>query len=136
MALIHCDCSCRCHTTALVTSLLIGVVGAFLRITGVLYVNEVFLWAAFAIAVAYLAVLVLASARLGRSEPCECMCVNLSAVLVGILGTILLAVVLLLVGVASIGVIGAILIGLLLFFLALMLTGTACFVRCALDCGN
>ena len=130
----NCNCRCRCNLTALIASLLIGVIAAFLRITGVLTVSTTFLWAAFIIAVVYLAVLILSMALVGRKEACACLCTNLRALVAGALGAILFALVLLLIDVAAASVIGAILVGLLLFFFALLFASSACLIKCLADC--
>ena len=130
----NCNCRCRCNLTALIASLLIGVIAAFLRITGVLTVSTTFLWAAFIIAVVYLAALILSMALVGRKEACACLCTNLRALVAGALGAILFALVLLLIDVAAASVIGAILVGLLLFFFALLFASSACLIKCLADC--
>lgn len=130
----NCNCRCRCNLTALIASLLIGVIAAFLQITGVLAVNTTVLWTALIIAVAYLAVLILSMALMGRKEACACLCTNLRALVAGALGTILFALVLLLIDVAAASVIGAILVGLLLFFFALLFASSACLIKCLADC--
>ena len=135
MALFPCGCRRDCVVTALIASAIIGVLTAFLQITAVITVTPVFLWVALGVAVVYLGVLELAAARAGRAERGGC-CRALSAVLTGILGTALFAVVLLAVGIVATSVVSAILVGLLMFFLALTLTATACFVRCLSDCDD
>lgn len=124
-----CNCKCSCTVLALVAAAILGVVAAFLQITGVITVTPAFLWVALGIAVAYLGLLVVTG---GRREGC---CTVLGTVLAGILGTALFAVVLLAVGVVATSVVSAILVGLLVFFLALILAGTACYVKCVTDCG-
>ena len=125
-------CCCRpsCTLVALILSAIAGVLAAFLQITAVITVTPAFLWVAFGIAVLYLAVLA-ATARPGEGD-CRCAAVN--AVLAGILGTILFAVVLLAVGIVATSVVNAILVGLLVFFFVLILTATACLVRCQANC--
>ena len=130
----NCNCRCRCNLTALIASLLIGVIAAFLQITGVLAVSTTVLWTALIIAVAYLAVLILSMALMGRKEAFACLCTNLRALVAGALGTILFALVLLLIDVAAASVIGAILVGLLLFFFALLFASSACLIKCLADC--
>lgn len=130
----NCNCRCRCNLTALIASLLIGVIAAFLQITGVLAVSTTVLWTALIIAVAYLAVLILSMALMGRKEACACLCTNLRALVAGALGAILFALVLLLIDVAAASVIGAILVGLLLFFFALLFASSACLIKCLADC--
>ena len=132
MAIFPCGCRRDCVGTALVASAIIGVLTAFFQITAVIAVAPVFLWVALGIAVVYLGILEMATARAGRAE--RGCCRALSAVLTGILGTALFAVVLLAVGIVATSVVSAILVGLLLFFLTLTLTATACFVKCLADC--
>lgn len=134
MANFSCGCKTDCVVRALIVSAIIGVLTAFLQITAVITVTPAFLWVALGIAVVYLGVLTLATARARYAEQrCGC-CRALNSVLAGILGTALFAVVLLAVGIVVTSVVSAILVGLLLFFLALILTGTACLVRCFADC--
>ena len=132
MALFPCGCKRDCVVTALVASAIIGVITAFLQITAVITVTPVFLWVVFGIAVVYLGVLEVAAARTGRAG-LGC-CRALGAVLTGILGAALLAVLLLAVGIVATSVVSAILVGLLLFFFSLILTATACLIRCFADC--
>lgn len=134
MSLFNCNCRCSCTGWAVIAGAIIGVITAFLQITGVITVTPVFLWVAFGIAVVYLGILVLAVALARRTERSACRCSALNALLTGILGTILLALILLSVGIVATSVISAILVGLLLFFLSLALTGSACYVRVLAEC--
>ena len=136
MSLFGCNCKCSCTLAAVIVSAIVGVLTAFLQITGVITVTPVFLWVVFGIAVVYLGVLVVSTALARRAEETPCRCTTLTAVLAGILGSILLAVVLLAVGIVATSVLSAILVGILLFFFALTLTGTACLVRSLADCGS
>ena len=136
MSNFGCYCKCSCRIAAVIASVIIGVVTAFLQITGVITVAPVFLWVAFGIAVVYLGVLVVAAALSGRGEGAGCLCTALNALLIGILGTILFAVVLLAVGIVATSILSAILVGILLFFFSLTLTSTACLVRSLADCSR
>ena len=129
-----CNCNCRfnCLLTAVITAVVAGVVAAFLQILGVVTVTTGFVLGALGVGAVYLAVGVLASARL-RGNP-GCLCRNLNTLLVGVLGTILTALVLLAVGITATSVLSAILVGVLLFFLWLTFAASACFIRCAADC--
>lgn len=129
-----CNCSCRrsCTIAALVVSAVIGVIGAFLQITGVITLTPVFLWVAFGIAVGLLGLLVLSV----RCRENACTCNALEALLAGILATVLLAAILLTVGITATSVVSAILVGLLLFALALTVTAAACYVRQVSGCGS
>lgn len=134
MSNMNCNCRCSCTGAAGIAGAVIGVLTAFLQITGVITVTPVFLWVAFGIAVVYLGVLVAASSPAGFPERSSCRCGALNAVLIGILGTILLALILLSVGIVATSVLSAILVGLLLFFLFLTLAGSACYVRVLSGC--
>lgn len=136
MSLFSCNCKCRCPLAALIVSVILGVVTAFLQITGVVTATPVFLWVIFGIAVVYLGVLLVAAALARGAETGQCLCAALNSVLIGILGTILFAVVLLAVGVVATSVLSAILVGILLFFFTLTLTGAACVVRNLLHCSS
>ena len=134
MPLCNCSCRCSCTGVALIASAILGVLAAFLQITGVITVTPVFLWVAFGIAVVYLGVLVVASALAACPERSVCRCTALNALLAGILGAILLSLILLSVGIVATSVISAILVGLLVFFLGLALISTACYVRALAGC--
>ena len=134
MPLCNCNCRCGCTGAALIASAILGVLTAFLQITGVITVTPAFLWVAFGIAVVYLGVQVVAAALTGCPERSACRCTALNAMLAGILGTILLSLILLSVGIVATSVISAILVGLLLFFLGLTLSSTACYVRALVGC--
>ena len=136
MAFLNCNCNerCRCTIVELIVSAIVGVLTAFFQITGTIAVSTAFLWVVFGIAVVYLAALVIASALERRKEDGGCKCAALSALLAGILGTILTALVLLAFGITATSVISAIIVGLLLFFFALTVTATACLVRSLSDC--
>lgn len=135
MSIFGCRCKCSCLLAAVIASVILGVVTAFLQITGTITVAPVFLWVVFGIAIVYLGVLVVAAALSGEEEASECLCATLNALLSGILGTALFAVVLLAVGIVATSILSAILVGVLVFFFSLTLTGTACLVRYLTACG-
>lgn len=134
MALLNCNCKGSCSTAALIAGAVIGVLTAFLQITGVITVTTAFLWVVFGIAVGYLAVALAATAPVRRAEESKCVCGALNVLLAGILGAILFSVILLAVGIVATSVVSAVLVGLLLFFFTLTLAGTACLVRCFAGC--
>jgi hypothetical protein len=136
MSLFNCNCKCSCAISAVIASVIVGVIAAFLQIAAVITVAPVFLWVAFGIAVVYLGVLAVTTALTCRCPESRCECTTLTTVLVGILGTILFAVILLAVGIVATSIVSAILVGLLLLFFTLTLTGTACFIRSLADCGE
>lgn len=136
MALFNCNCKRDCTLLAVIASIIIGIIAAFLQITGVITVTPAFLWVVLGIAVVYLAVL-LVSIALARISTCRpCLCNAIHTVLTGILGTILFSVVLLGVGVTATSVVSAILVGLLLALLTLTFAGTACLIQCLADCDD
>ena len=129
-------CCCRrdCVLLSIIAAAVLGVVGAFLQISGLITVTPAFLWVTLGIAVGYLAVLAGGFLLRKCGTPTSCLCRALSAVLVGLLGTQLLSVVLLAVGVTATSVVSAVLVGLLVAALALALGATACLVKCLADC--
>lgn len=133
-------CSCHykstCIVFALIASIIVGIIASFLQITAAITITPVILWVLFASAVALFAILLLSSVlaiRLGRS--CD-QCAILDAILAGVLGTILFALILLTTGIVATSILTAILIGLLLFSYTLALTSLACYIRCTLNCDN
>ncbi len=131
MSASNCSCRFSCTFWAIVASIAIGVVTAFLTIMGIIALAPAFLWVTLGIAVVYLAVALLQVSL--RQEAPRC-CSALVALLIGILGTALFSVVLLAISFAATSVLGAILAGVLLFFLFLTLTATACYIRCQANC--
>ena len=129
-----CQCRFNCTSVAAIVSIIIGVIAAFLTLTGNLALGTPLLWVFFGIAVGYLAITLLSTRLCENDERANCLCPVLTALLTGVLGTILLSLILLLVDVAIASVIGAILSGLLFLFFALTLTTTACLVKCLADC--
>ena len=129
------SCSPGCTVIAVVVSLIVGIITAFLRITAAITLTPAFLWVLLGIAVVYLAV-VLISASLFRNVCCGSLCNIITVLLVGILGTVLLSVVLLGIEFAATSLLGAVLAGALLFFFFLTITSTACLVRCLFNCND
>ncbi len=136
MALCGCNNRWNCTSLAVIASVIIGVVTAFLQITAVVTVTPIFLWVVFSIAIAYLAVTLLATALIRKEAGGACLCPALAAQLIGLLGSILFSIVLLAVGFAATSIVGAIFLGILLFFFALAVTTTACVAKCFANCGN
>ena len=132
MSLFCCDCRSNCTGIAVIASVIIGIITAFLQITAVITVTTVFLWVVLGIAVVYLALGLLTSSIPGKRK--KCVCERLRAQLTGILGTVLTSIILLGVAFAATSVLGAIIAGLLMFFFSLMITSTACLVKCKENC--
>lgn len=132
-----CNCKIGCPLLAVVASIIIGIITAFLRITAVITVTPAFLWVVLGIAVVYLAVSLIATSALSRADTnLDCICPILSTLLAGILGAALLSVVLLGVEFVATSIIGAVITGALLAFLSLILTSTACLVKCLARCND
>ena len=136
MMFINCRCGCNCSLISIIASVIIGVVAAFLQITGLIEILPVFLWVVLGIAVAYLGVVTVSVAISKGYDGCGCKCSILSEVIAGILGSILFSVILLAVGVTVGSVASAILTGLLLLSFSMLITGTACFAMCLANCGE
>ncbi len=130
MAIFCCEGRRDCVGLAAVVSVILGVIAALLNITAVITVAPAFLWVAFGIAIGYLAVLLIGVGRGLRVSACGCGGNALTAVLIGILGAALVSVILLAIPFAATSIVGAILVGLLVLFLSLIVTATACLVRC------
>lgn len=127
----NCCCRFNCTFWAIVSSIAVGVVTAFLTIMGMIALTSAFLWVTLGIAVVYLAV---ALATLPLSQQLPKCCSALAGLLLGALGTVLFSIVLLAISFPATSVLGAVLAGALLFFLFLTLTATACFIKCKANC--
>lgn len=133
MANFSCGCKSDCAGIAIVASIIIGIITAFLRFTAVITVTPAFLWVTLGIAVVYLAILLAVSPTIRRSG---CVCTNLPVLLTGILGTILTSVILLAITFVATSVIGAIITGALLLFFSLIITSVACLIKCIAGCAD
>ena len=134
MSKCSCDCKCDCACLAVVASIIIGIIAAFLRVTAVITITPVFLWVVFGIAIAYLGITLLLSGRVCASGIRRCVCSIVSILLIGILGTILISLILLAIEFAATSIIGAIIVGALIAFFTLIVSSTACLIRCVLGC--
>jgi len=137
MTSCNCSCGCRagCSLWALILAAIAGVLTAFFQITGVAVLTTAFLWVALGVGAGYLALLVLTGAGARRGERTGC-CRILELLLAALLGTILLALLLLAVGITATSILSALLAGGLVFFLVLVFGGSACYIRCLADCGS
>ena len=121
---------------ALIVSGLIGVVAAFLRITGGITVPTAILAGAFVLAAVYLATLLVVSSLLRAQFENGCLCPAVQGILAGILATALTAITLLAVPFAATSVVGALVTGVLAAGASLIFAGTACLVKCLTDCNG
>ena len=136
MSIYNCCCKRDCVLTAVIAAVIVGIVTAFLQITGTITVTTVFPWAALGIAVVYLGALLVSAVIARRTECNTCIAGSIEAVLTGILGTILFAAILLAVGIVATSVINAILVGILAAAMTLTFAGIACFVKCLIGCNR
>lgn len=134
----NCGCGCRnnCIALAVIASVIIGVIATVLRITAVITVTPAFLWVLLGIAVVYLLALLIAAPLIRSVGIRGCICTVLPLLLLGILGTVLTAVILLGITFVATSIPGAIITGLLLLFFSLIITSTACLVKCTVGCDN
>lgn len=135
MSLTNCTCRFNCTLLSLIAAVILGVIAAFVQISGAAAVTTPFLWTALAIGIVSLWVLVGAAALVRRSAVSNC-CTAVTGLLAGILGTILFSTILLTVDIVAASVLSAILVGILVFFLTLTFGNTACYVRCLTACDN
>ncbi|MBR7131912.1 MAG: hypothetical protein IKD04_00105 [Clostridia bacterium] len=136
MSDMNCCRRADCIFLSVAASVIIGIVGAILTYIATISLSTVFLWVAFGIAVGFLAIAYLTSAAFREICSRGCVCRTLPVLIVGILGTVLTALVLLAVDFAATSIIGAIVSGALLGFFALVITAAACFAKCASGCGE
>lgn len=135
MTFLNCCCKRNCALISVIAAVILGIAGALLQITGGITITVAFLWAALGVAAVYLVVL-LAAATAGKAGDNFCLCSGLDTVLVGLLGTLLVATVLLVVGITATSVLSAILVGLLIAALTLVFAGSACLIRCLNGCNS
>ncbi len=134
--MFSCNCNSSCVGLSVLASIIIGVIAAFLQITAAIVVTPAFLWVLLGIAIVYLAITLIAATLLRGSGVRSCVCRILPTVLIGILGTVLGSVILLAITFAATSIVGAIITGALLFFFALLISSTACLVKCAAGCSD
>ncbi len=134
MSNTNCGCRIDCTGTAVVASIIIGIIAAFLNFSAVITITPAFLWVVFGIAVVYLALSFLQKENGCKTFAAGCCCSSYTTFIIGVLGTILTSLILLGITFAATSVIGAIIVGLLLFFFSLLITSTVCILRCASVC--
>ena len=137
-----CNTNCNCYPKfsctliAVIASIIIGVVTAFLTTTTAIAITTTLLYIALGVSAFYLAV-ALFTAPFVRSECMrKCVCNALTALIWGILGTVLTAIILLVFDIATGSILGAIITGAFATFVALTFTATACYVKCIVGCNE
>ena len=134
MSKFGCGCRSSCVGLAIVASIIVGIITAFLQFSAIITVAPAFLWVVLGISVVYLAIALITSTIVQGCEARECICSVLPALLTGILGGVLASLILLAVTFAATSAVGAIITGALVFFLSLTLTSTACLIKCVARC--
>lgn len=129
-------CRTNCSALAVIASVIVGIVTAFLRITATITLTPAFLWVALGAAVAFLVIALATSASTQGANNRGCICPILSLLLTGVLGAILTSVVLLAIEFAATSIIGATITGALLGFVSLIFTETACLTKCLARCNS
>ena len=125
--------TCNCTTLAVVVSAILGVIAAFLNMSGMIAITTVVLWVLFGIAVGFLALTLFASAVGFHSER-RCVCQGITPLLFGILLTALASGILLVFDLVATGVAASIIIGILIFAFSLILTAATCLIKCLVRC--
>ncbi len=132
----NCNCRINCTFLAVVASIFVGIITAFLTISATITVTAPFLWVALGIAVVYLGVILLAVALTNGSGTRICICPILSVLITAILLTVLASIILLAIEFAATSILGAVITGALLAFLSLTLTSTGCLIKCIANCDD
>ncbi|MBE7063379.1 MAG: hypothetical protein IJN25_10280 [Clostridia bacterium] len=134
MTNFSCCCKVNCTGLALVASVLIGIIAAFLQFLGFITLSPLFVAIVGGIAILFLALLLVLSPAIRNSDVRACACPILRILLLAVLGAILLAVILLAFPPAAASFLFALLVGALIFFLSLLFATLACFIRCVAGC--
>ena len=131
MANYNCCCRFSCTGASIIGSILVGVITAFLTFMAVITLTPAFLWVVLGIAIVYLGVNLVVGVISADSAK-RCLCPNSTAWIIGVLGSVLFSLILLAISFAATSVIGAIFSGALLTFFSLLITATACNIRCVI----
>lgn len=129
-----CNCSIGCTLKGIILSIILGVLASFLTITGIITLTDPFLWVVLGVSLVYLPVALIAAAL--NHTNTYCICRAIEAFLIGVIGSVITSLVLLAITFAVTSVVGAIISGLLILFFFLIITSTACLIRCIFACNN
>lgn len=131
-----CGCKSRCDCTvfAVIASVIVGVVTAFLNFSLTIAVPQFVLWIFFGVALIALVAALLTAPFVNKKETDGCLCSALSALITGVLGTVLFSLILVLADIATAGLLGSVLTGLLFAFFTLTVTSVACLARSIFNC--
>ncbi len=131
MSMFCCERSCRCAPLSVLAGIAVGVIAAFLQVTGTITIMPVFYLITFGIAVGLAAITLITAAIARRATPCALR--GMTVLITGILGTTFTSLLLLAVSFAATSLVGAVFVGILLFFFTLTITGSTCFARHLVD---
>lgn len=131
-----CSCKSNCSAVAVIASIILGAIGAILSTTAVITLTPAFLWVVLGVAVVYLGLLLITSARFSNVSVKSCICPVISVLLTAILGAILSSLILLGVTFAATSIIGTIISGVLIGFFSLIFAETVCLIKCLTRCDN
>lgn len=133
MEICGCKTKCDCTFFSVIVSVIVGIIVAFLNVSGTIAVPQVVLWVFFGVALAALAAAFVAGA-LQRREHTGCFCSSLTTLLVGVLGTVLFSLVLILADIATGGIFGSLITGLLFAAFTLIITSVGCLTKSLFGC--
>ena len=136
MNVTNCNRRIECAFLSIAASIIVGIVAAIAQFTALITLTPVFYVVAFGIAVLFLLVLLALSPVLDKTACRGCCNSNVKLATIGILGTIVTAIILIAVSFAATSVLGAIVVGLLAAFFTLMITSSVCAVNCASACSG
>jgi len=135
--MMNCYCRTNCAGFSIISGIIIGIIAAMLRFMGVITATPAFLWVTFGIAIVYLAISLIITGFSSCTDDNPCKRITIPVFLAGVLGTVLSSIILLGIDFVATSIIGAILTGILLAFFTILITSTACIVRCCFNrCNN
>lgn len=133
MNICGCRTKCDCTIFAIIASVIVGIVTAFLSFSATLAVPAFVYWIFFGVALVLLAVTLFTAPFVSRRKEDFCLCASLNTFLAGVFGTVLFSLVLLLIDLTA-GILASLLTGLLFGLFTLTVTSVACIVKNIADC--
>ena len=133
MNICGCRTKCDCTLFAVIASVIVGIVTAFLSFSATLAVPSFVYWIFFGVALVLLAVALVTAPFICRSKENFCLCTSLNTFLAGVFGTVLFSLVLLLIDLTA-GLLFSLLTGLLFGLFTLTITSVACIIKNIADC--
>ena len=138
MGLFNCNCKASCTGLGVLASLAVGVVTLILTITGRIAISALFAQVGFVVAFVFLLLTFLVALYLSDcniKKDC-CVCRGLSALHLGVFGTVISSLVLLGIEFAATSFVGAFVYGVFAFFFVLIVTSAICLTRCLACCDD